>query len=164
MLLLAASGCAGVNIETGVNQLGFVSSYSPIQDDGAGHNYAGTPYYGMLAFATATAGTTSIVAVDTGRPDLNLTAYALRHGDRLRSLVLINKTADHSISVSTVKLPTRRFSALNLNGPSLESKTGILFAGAAVDPSGNWTRSKGNVVQTGTISVLPASAVVLLSA
>ncbi len=30
MLLLAQSGCAGVNIETGFNQLGFLSSYSPI--------------------------------------------------------------------------------------------------------------------------------------
>ncbi len=33
MLLLAQSGCAGVNIETGFNQLGFLSSYSPIRND-----------------------------------------------------------------------------------------------------------------------------------
>lgn len=53
MLLLAQYGCAGVNMETGVNQLGFISSYSPIQDDTKGVNSAGVPYYGMLAFATA---------------------------------------------------------------------------------------------------------------
>jgi hypothetical protein len=51
MLLLAQNGCSGVNIETGVNQLGFVSSYSPIQDDGKGVNSAGVPYYGMLVLA-----------------------------------------------------------------------------------------------------------------
>ena len=53
MLLLAQNGCAGVNIETGVNQLGFISPYSPIQDDLHGLNSAGVPYYGMLAFAEA---------------------------------------------------------------------------------------------------------------
>ena len=33
LLLLAQSGCAGVNLETGMNQLGFISSYSPIEDE-----------------------------------------------------------------------------------------------------------------------------------
>ena len=33
MLLLAQNGCTGVNLETGVNQLGFLSSYSPIRSD-----------------------------------------------------------------------------------------------------------------------------------
>ena len=48
---LASAGCAGVNIETGVNQLGFISSYSPIGDDEHGHYWAAPEYYGMLAFA-----------------------------------------------------------------------------------------------------------------
>jgi hypothetical protein len=45
---LAYAGCAGVNMETGVNQLGFVSLYSPIAD-----NSAKPEYYGLLAFAHA---------------------------------------------------------------------------------------------------------------
>jgi hypothetical protein len=34
MFALASTGCAGVNMETGVNQRGFISSYSPIGDTG----------------------------------------------------------------------------------------------------------------------------------
>ncbi|HEX4782872.1 MAG TPA: hypothetical protein VH350_00940, partial [Candidatus Sulfotelmatobacter sp.] len=51
MFILASSGCAGVNMETGVNQRGFISSYSPIGDDEQGHYWAAPEYYGMLAFA-----------------------------------------------------------------------------------------------------------------
>ena len=38
MFTLAQYGCAGVNTETGVNQLDFISSYSPIGDDEHGHH------------------------------------------------------------------------------------------------------------------------------
>jgi hypothetical protein len=40
MFTLASAGCAGVNMETGVNQLGFISSYSAIGDDEHGHHWA----------------------------------------------------------------------------------------------------------------------------
>ena len=40
MYKLAAAQCGGVNMETGVNQLGFISSYSPIGDDEHGHYVA----------------------------------------------------------------------------------------------------------------------------
>ena len=33
LLVLASYGCAGVNMETGVNHLGKISYYSPISDD-----------------------------------------------------------------------------------------------------------------------------------
>jgi hypothetical protein len=42
MFTLACNGCSGVNMETGVNQLGFISSYSPIGDDTQGH-YSARP-------------------------------------------------------------------------------------------------------------------------
>src|SRR6202008_375762 len=51
MYTLATNGCSGVNIETGVNHLGFVSSYSPIGDDERGNYSAKPEYYGMLAFS-----------------------------------------------------------------------------------------------------------------
>jgi hypothetical protein len=44
MLFLAANGCAGVNIETGVNQLGFISSYSPIGEDEKGRPRPQRPF------------------------------------------------------------------------------------------------------------------------
>jgi hypothetical protein len=95
MLLLAAGGCSGVNIETGVNQLGFVSSYSPIQDDGYGNNSASIPYYGMLAFAEAARGCAEIVALQlpsqpASSPD-NLTGYALGHTGRFSAIAIINR-------------------------------------------------------------------------
>jgi hypothetical protein len=61
---LAANGCSGANMETGVNQLGFVSSYSPIGDDGHGHYSARPEYYGMLAFSHAARGTQRICHPD----------------------------------------------------------------------------------------------------
>ena len=56
MFELASAGCAGVNMETGVNQRGFVSSYSPIGDDEKGHYRATPEFYGMLAFGQAGGG------------------------------------------------------------------------------------------------------------
>lgn len=43
---LATYGCSGVNLETGVNQLDFISSYSPIANDESGYPTATPEYYG----------------------------------------------------------------------------------------------------------------------
>ena len=75
MLLLTQYGCSGVNLETGVNQLKFISSYSPIQDDGKGLNTAGVPYYGMLAFVTALTGSPQVLSIDFDPQGINLTDY-----------------------------------------------------------------------------------------
>ncbi len=53
MFKLASAGASGVNMETGVNQLGFISSYSPIADDDHGIYTAAPEYFGMMAFAQA---------------------------------------------------------------------------------------------------------------
>src|SRR5215469_8202496 len=65
MFTLAANGCSGVNMETGVNQLDFISSYSPIGDDEHGHYTATPEYYGMLAFSVAGRGKMVKVQMDT---------------------------------------------------------------------------------------------------
>lgn len=167
MLLLAKYGCAGVNIETGVNQLGFISSYSPIQDlikdDRAGHNSAGPPYYGMLAFAAATANAPKIFTIDFDQSNTQFTAYALGAREHLRNVVLINKSSDESVRLPLQNLGIHRASALRLVGSSLNSKTGITFGGAAVDASGHWTPAKTEPVIAAMIAVPPGSAVVLRS-
>ena len=66
MFTLASAGCAGVNMETGVNQRGFISSYSPIGDDEQGHYWAAPEYYGMLAFAQSGAGRIIGSTIDAG--------------------------------------------------------------------------------------------------
>jgi len=162
MLQLAQSGCAGVNMETGVNQLGFISSYSPVQDDGAGHNTAGAPYYGMLAFAAAAAGASDMFALEPPGSGMGLTAYALGSSKRVRSVVLINKSVDAGARVSLGRLGLRGASAMRLAGHSLDSKTGITFGGAAVAASGEWTPGKAEPV-AGDVLVLPGSAVIIHS-
>ena len=64
MFRVAAHGGAGVNMETDVNQLGFVSHYSPIFRDETGRLTARPEYYGMLAFALAGKGRSLAGSID----------------------------------------------------------------------------------------------------
>lgn len=122
---LAYAGSAGVNMETGVNQLGFVSSYSPIAD-----NSAKPEYYGLLAFAHAGSGRR--VVLDTEATDVNLTAYGAIQGRRI-AVTIVNKDA---LQAAEVNIATaHRFvsaRAVRLSAPSLESKEGVTFGGTSV--------------------------------
>jgi hypothetical protein len=138
MLLLARDGCAGVNMETGMNQLGFVSSYSPIQDDGKGMNSAGVPYYGMLAFSTAFAGCNQVLPVELSAASDTVTACAFALDGKLRSFVIVNTDADSDALVETAKLGLHNAFILRLEAPSQDSSSGVTFGGATVDPSGRW--------------------------
>ena len=89
MFTLASAGCAGVNMETGVNQRGFISSYSPIGDDEQAHYWAAPEYYGMLAFAQSGAGRMIGSTIDAG--DRNVKAYATQPARDRIVLTLINK-------------------------------------------------------------------------
>lgn len=161
MLILAKYGCSGVNIETGVNQLGFVSSYSPIQDDGKANNSAGVPYYGMLAFAAARARCTHSFALDLTEDAEGLTAYALGDDKMTKSIVLINR-GQNDLQVSVPSLGFSKGEALRLTGPSGDSKIGVLFAGAAVEPSGRWNAKRREIIKGPNLSVAKMSAVVVL--
>ena len=162
MLLLARYGCSGVNIETGVNQLGFVSSYSPIQDDGNANNTAGMPYYGMLAFATAQAGCTHSIVINVPAGTDGLTAYALGDAARVKSIVLINRTAT-DLQVSVAGLKMRKGTALYLAGGSAESTRGVTFAGAVVNPDGHWKEKHQEAGELSVLEVSRMSAVVLIT-
>jgi hypothetical protein len=137
MFNLASAGCAGVNIETGVNQLGFISSYSPIGDDEHGTYSAKPEYYGMLAFAQASQG--RLVAVDCDAAGVNLTAYAVIHNHRRLSLTIVNKdvSRDADVSIATTE-HLAHAEALRLIGPSLQSKDAVTLAGSAVTTDGQW--------------------------
>src|SRR6202034_3105393 len=78
MFTLASAGCAGVNMETGVNQRGFISSYSPIGDDEKWHYWAAPEYYGMLAFAQSGLGRIIRSTINTG--ERNITVHATQLG------------------------------------------------------------------------------------
>ncbi|MBV9081415.1 MAG: hypothetical protein JOZ62_01965 [Acidobacteriaceae bacterium] len=137
MLALASADAAGVNIETGVNQLGFISWYSPIAADEHGRYSARPEYYGMLAFAQIHGG--QRVGVDYDPGSLNLTAYGVL-GDRNRlSAVVINKDASRDAAVSIAAQDHFvRANVLRLTGPSLQSKDGVKLGGSSVTANGDW--------------------------
>ena len=138
LFTLAAADASGANLETGVNQLGFISSYSPVGDDMHG-NYSAKPlYYGMLAFAQASRGRRVSVQYDAG--NMNVKAYAVLSEDKRLSVTLINKEASRDVEVSIVA--TRAFagaSLLRLAAPSLESKREVTLGGSVVAADGQWT-------------------------
>src|SRR5262249_45402801 len=104
LFVLANYGCAGVNMETGVNHLGWVSHYTPIGDDLAGHFNAAPEYYGLLAFAKAGFGERLGVALETA--GINLTAYATqRNGETM--LTVINKDLSRAAAVDVSGIPLR---------------------------------------------------------
>jgi hypothetical protein len=132
MFNLASYACAGVNIETGVNHLGFVSSYSPIADDSAK-----AAYYGMLAFEQGSKG--QRITADYDARGINLTAYAVMNGSSL-SVTIINKDFANNAAVEIRGLPGfNRCEAIRLTAPSLQSKDKITLGGASVDSNGKWS-------------------------
>lgn len=160
MLRLAAAGCSGVNLETGVNQLGFISSYSPIQDDNAGGNTAGAPYYGMLAFAQAARNATEVLATALEPAPGELSAYLLGSGGKPGVAVLINRSPSQASSVNLAELRLGGARVLRLTGPALDSTTGVMLGGAAVDAEGHWSAAKAETASD-VINIPPASAAVV---
>jgi hypothetical protein len=159
LFTLAWAGSAGVNIETGVNQLGFVSSYSPIFDDLQGHYTARPIYYAMLAFGQASRGVKVGVKCDTN--GLSVKVYATKEPSGRVCITLISKETRTDAAV-TVKMSThaKRATVLHLGGPSLDSKTGVTLGGAEVDADGRWKRPAPESAQIrhGSCDVLLAAA------
>jgi hypothetical protein len=164
MLAVAWSGGSGVNIETGVNQLDFISSYSSISDDRKGGYSAAPDYYGMLAFAYAGRGEKLARNCDPGA--INLTAYATLQGQDRLVVTIVNKDASQNAEVEIA--PAQHFSrasAMRLVGPSLESQDGVTFAGAPVAVDGTWHPAKMESIRlhenAGKILVPAGSAAVV---
>lgn len=162
---LASAQCSGVNMETGVNQLGFISSYSPIGDDEHGHYVAAPEFYGMLAFARGAEG--NLIDRQLHAGTLNLEAYATLKRDKRLCITLINKEAARDTSIVIERtLPFQRGSLLRLSAPSLESSSGVSFGGAAVQSSGTWSADSRQKIQVsgGKVLVhLPAASAAVLT-
>ena len=147
MFTLASAGCAGVNMETGVNQLGFVSHYSPIGDDEHGHYGASPEYYGMLAFAQAGVG--RIVGCSMDALEKNVSAYATQPDSKHLVLTIINKEPlyDANLVLKRETLPSVKSAQLvRLSAPRLESKSGVTLGDAAVSATGAWRSTSGKPV------------------
>jgi hypothetical protein len=160
LFTLAQFNAAGVNMETGINHLGFLSWYTPIGLDAARRYIATALYYGMLAFSQAASGDLLRLAAETG--GLNVAAYAVRSvHDEIR-LTLVNKEAARSAQVRVTCPGVRSAELIRLTAPSVSSKDGVRLGGAAVDERGNWSprtperlRASGGEIE---IDLQPGSA------
>ncbi|HEX5226373.1 MAG TPA: hypothetical protein VFW44_01630 [Bryobacteraceae bacterium] len=126
MFALAQFGAAGVNMETGVNHLGFLSFYTPIGEDAA-HNFIAMPlYYGMLAFSQASRGRLLASMLDPG--GVNVSAYAVDSDRGEIWLTVINKEAAREAPVRVACPGVATAKVMRLAASSLASKEGVRFA------------------------------------
>lgn len=164
LFILASYECEGVNMETDINQLGFISHYSPIVHDEAGHCSARPEYYGMLAFALAGKG--ELLKLVLEKADINLSAYATRDQDGLLWITVVNKDFARDAAME-ITLPEGYSSAaaFRLSAPSMESKDHVTLAGAEVSFDGTWTPGQPEKVEgkDGSVHCLvPHASAVLL--
>ncbi len=118
MLNLAAHGSNGINLQTDVNQLGFISYYSPIVHDSAGRCIARPEYYGMLAFAMVAHG--DLLKTSFDADDINLAAYSSKDSEGTSYVTVINKESTRDLSISSsVPVTTTAVEAYRLCGPAL---------------------------------------------
>lgn len=141
MLVLAAHGCQGVNMETDINQLGWVSHYSPIYRDETGQLIVRPCYYGMLAFSIAGVG--DMVKTGVSDTDANVTAYAVKRAHGELWVTVINKDLAKTVQVE-LSLPPGYSTAreMRLTAPSAEGKDHVTLAGAEVSAKGTWKAEK----------------------
>ena len=181
LFVLASYGCAGVNMETGVNHLGWISSYTPVGDDLHGRYSAAPEYYGLLAFAQMPVGGMSSVNVTANGVDL--TAWAVvdiskgelalaiinkdEHQDADAVIRGIDLKASPDLKVPGMK-PNKvmtRGRCMRLTGPSLSSKDGVMLGGVSVAADGTWTGAKTEPVRVaeGAVSLhVPAGSAALV--
>jgi hypothetical protein len=164
LFVLASYGCSGVNMETGVNHLDWISHYTPISDDRAGHYGAAPEYYGLLAFAQAAKGEQIAVACETG--GVNLTAYAMRQGNGTITLAVINKDLTRDAAVEVTGATSRAAQVLRLSAPSISAMDGVTLGGATVSSEGIWKGGKSDPVRMAGGKALldvPAASAALLT-
>jgi hypothetical protein len=162
MFTLAANGCSGVNMETGVNHRDFVSSYSPIGDDEHGHYSAKPEYYGMLAFSLGGRG--RLLKVEMNAAPAGVKAYATRPDKGPVTVTLINKGVG-AAALTVRGVPGSRGGVMRLRAPAVDAKAGITLGGAEVAAAGTWKPVKPEViaVRRGQLGIkLPAASAAIV--
>lgn len=164
MFVLASYDCNGVNMETDINQLGWISHYSPIVHDSAGNCSVRPEYYGMLAFSLA--GNGDLVKLTMDKTNINLSAYATKDNSGYLWITLVNKDLEQNAKVE-ITLPEAYEEATSywLKAPSVKNKDEVTLAGAPVSADGTWTpRSlkKMEVKNGNTQLMVPQTSAVLL--
>lgn len=165
MFQIAASGGGGVNMETDINQLGWISHYSPIIHDADGTCHVRPEYYGILAFALGGRGDLLKLTLDK-KDEINLSAYATRDDRGSLWVTMVNKDLSRDAAV-TVALPPNYAEAeiFRLEVTTITSTDQVRLAATEVSSEGKWTPRPPQPIsaKAGTveISVPQASAVFL---
>jgi hypothetical protein len=163
MFKLASFGCDGVNMETDVNQLGFISHYSPIVHDPTGQCRARPEYYGMLAFALAGKG--DLVQLTTDGTNSAFSAYAAKDRTGALWLTAINRSFTEPFRLN-LHLPPRYSKAalFRLSAPSMKSKDHVTLAGSEVSAEGTWAPSApGLPISASAVQIeLPTGSAVVI--
>jgi hypothetical protein len=164
LFVLATYGCSGVNLETGINHLGWISHYTPIGDDLMGHYGAAPEYYGLLAFAQAAKGEQIAVSCDAG--GINLTAYATRQNGGAMTLAVINKDLRQDAAVEVMGAAPRQAHIVRLSGPSLSALGGVTLGGSSVSNDGTWKLAqteRAKVTSDKVLLDIPAGSAALIA-
>lgn len=139
MYQLASYDGDGVNMETDINQLGWISHYSPIVHDQDGNCHAQPEYYGMSAFALTGRGNLLKTTLDKGAV-INLTSYATRNDRGSLWVTLVNKDLARDAEVAVV-LPAgyTKPEAFRLEAPAITSTNQVALSAGEVSSDGHWT-------------------------
>jgi hypothetical protein len=165
MFVLATFGCDGVNMETDINQLGFISHYSPVIHDATMTCQARPEYYGMLAFALAGRG--DLIQCNRDQAEFNLNVYATQTGPGSVWITAINEEEERDAALE-VAMPSgySKAQVFRLTAPSVTSSNQVSLAGAEVTSDGRWVSGKPQPVsvEAGVAKAAAphASAVLLL--
>lgn len=164
MFRVASYGGEGVNMETDVNQMAWVSHYSPIFRDSAGQLIARPEYYGMLAFAMAAKG--DLVKLKSSYTDVNVSVYATRNTEGPFWVTIVNKDLSRAAAIE-IDLPggCSKAEVYRLEAPSIESRDRVTLAGAQVLTDGTWSPGSAEKISVkGEVASLrlPAASAVLV--
>jgi hypothetical protein len=136
MWTVAENKGQGINFHGGGERF----AYTPIGVENGVYS-ARPEYYGMLAFKYGSTGGTIVPATITDpRNYNNCSAYACVNADGIYTITLINKEDKKNFNF-TIQL-SKTASAIEVSrlmAPSITAKTGITFAGNAVNTDGTFT-------------------------
>jgi uncharacterized protein (TIGR03437 family) len=131
MFTLAAANSAGVNFHGGGT-----GTYTPIAVSGS-QVTARPLYFALLLFRAAARGRLAPVTVSAN--GANVTAYAALDTDGTLRVMVINKdTAQNAAVAITPGSAYTTALGMRLSAPAVDSTTGILLGGAAVQANGSW--------------------------
>lgn len=138
MYQIASYGGDGVNMETDINQLGWISHYSPVIHDQEGNCQVQPEYYGMLAFALTGGGYLLKTTVYKGAV-INLTAHTTRNAAGTLWVTLVNKDLSRDAEVAVALAGYTKTEAFRLDARAITSTNQVLLSGAEVSSNGHWT-------------------------